>query len=261
MYYIFLNSLSLNLFWRLHLIILSKWPFLFHFLYMLKKNTLIWRIHLVETSVFFFHLSFTWRWKVFLTTNTNEKSESRSVVSDSLQPHGLQSMEFSRPEYWSGWPFPSPGHLPNSGIKRRSPALQVDSLPAQPPGKPKRCHNFRGNRCFYDFTFVFVLGGEWCKNNTTWNLKILIMVIQKPTLWAPAIRIIWIWVYWNSEKWSFNDATLAHGRLLKGTENLRLHSEESKEISTEKWFFKSLWTQIVFLIPNNAHLQELWCSI
>ena len=46
-------------------------------------------------------------------------------------------MEFSRPEYWSGWPFPSPGDLPKPGIQPRSPALQVDSLPAEPPGKPK----------------------------------------------------------------------------------------------------------------------------
>ena len=46
-------------------------------------------------------------------------------------------MEFSRPEYWSGQPFPSPGDLPNSGIKPRSPTLQVDSLPTEPPGKPK----------------------------------------------------------------------------------------------------------------------------
>ena len=46
-------------------------------------------------------------------------------------------MEFSRPEYCSGWPFPSPGDLPNPGIKPRSPALQVGSLPADPPGKPK----------------------------------------------------------------------------------------------------------------------------
>ena len=45
-------------------------------------------------------------------------------------------MEFSRPEYWSGYPFPSPGDLPNSGIELRSPALQVDSLPAEPQGKP-----------------------------------------------------------------------------------------------------------------------------
>ena len=45
-------------------------------------------------------------------------------------------MEFSRPEYWSGWLFPSPGDLPNSGIKPRSPTLQVDSLPAGPSCKP-----------------------------------------------------------------------------------------------------------------------------
>ena len=46
-------------------------------------------------------------------------------------------MEFSRPEYWSGEPFPSPGDLPNPGIEPRSPELQVDSLQAEPQGKPK----------------------------------------------------------------------------------------------------------------------------
>jgi len=44
-------------------------------------------------------------------------------------------MESSRPEQWSGEPFPSPGDLPKPGIEPRSPALQVDSLPAEPPGK------------------------------------------------------------------------------------------------------------------------------
>ena len=43
-------------------------------------------------------------------------------------------MEFSSPEYWSGWPFPSPGDLPK-GIKPRSPKLQLDSLPVEPQGK------------------------------------------------------------------------------------------------------------------------------
>ena len=63
---------------------------------------------------------------------------SQSVMSDSLRSHGLiQSMEFSRPEYWSGQPFPSPGDLPNPRIKSRSPALQADSLPAEPQGKSK----------------------------------------------------------------------------------------------------------------------------
>ena len=46
-------------------------------------------------------------------------------------------MAFSRPKYWNGYPFPSPGDLPNTGMKPRSPALQVDSLPAEPQGKPK----------------------------------------------------------------------------------------------------------------------------
>ena len=40
-------------------------------------------------------------------------------------------MEFSRSEYWSGYPFPSPGDLPNPGIEPRSPALQADSLPIE----------------------------------------------------------------------------------------------------------------------------------
>ena len=43
-------------------------------------------------------------------------------------------MGFSRQEYWSEWPFPSPD-LPNSGIELGSPALQADVLPSEPPGK------------------------------------------------------------------------------------------------------------------------------
>ena len=65
---------------------------------------------------------------------------SCSVMSDSLQPHGLScqdplSMELSRQEYWSGLPFPSPGDLPDPRIKPRSPALQADSLPSELPRK------------------------------------------------------------------------------------------------------------------------------
>ena len=46
-------------------------------------------------------------------------------------------MEFSRQEYWSGLPFPSPGDLPDPGIEPGSPTLQADALPSEPPGKPK----------------------------------------------------------------------------------------------------------------------------
>ena len=45
------------------------------------------------------------------------------------------STGFSRQEYWSGLPFPSPGDLPDSGIEPRSPALQAEALTSEPPGK------------------------------------------------------------------------------------------------------------------------------
>ena len=65
-------------------------------------------------------------------------SESHSVVSNSVTPWAIQSMEFSRPEYQSGQPLPSTGDLPNPGLEPRSSALQVDSLPAGPyKGSPR----------------------------------------------------------------------------------------------------------------------------
>ena len=47
----------------------------------------------------------------------------------------MDCMELSRPEYWSGEPFPSLGDLPNPGTEPRSPSLEADSLPTEPPGK------------------------------------------------------------------------------------------------------------------------------
>ena len=66
------------------------------------------------------------------------------VASDSLRPRSAArqaplSMGFSKQEYWSGLPFLSPGDLPNPGTEPRSPALQSDSLPSEPPGTPIYC--------------------------------------------------------------------------------------------------------------------------
>ena len=69
---------------------------------------------------------------------------SRQVMPDSCRvvtpwTVALQaplSVGFSRQEYWSGLPFPSPGDLPNLGIESGSPALQADSLPTELQGKP-----------------------------------------------------------------------------------------------------------------------------
>ena len=65
------------------------------------------------------------------------------VAQSCLTPHN--PMDYNLPdscvqgilkeEYWSGFPFPSPGDLPDPGIKLRSPTLQADSLPSGPPGK------------------------------------------------------------------------------------------------------------------------------
>ena len=72
--------------------------------------------------------------------DTHCESESCSVVSNFqlfATPWTIQSVEFSRPEYWCGQPFLSPGDLPKPGIEPGSPALQADSLPTELSGKPR----------------------------------------------------------------------------------------------------------------------------
>ena len=68
-------------------------------------------------------------------------SEVTQVISDSATPwtaayQAPQFMEFSRQEYWSGLPFPSPGDLSEPGIEPGASALQADALPSERPGKP-----------------------------------------------------------------------------------------------------------------------------
>ena len=75
---------------------------------------------------------------------------SHSTMSDFVIPQTIARQAplfpgISRPEYWSGLPFPSPGYLPSPEIKPRSPALQVDSLPSEPPGKPRDGKYFNKN--------------------------------------------------------------------------------------------------------------------
>ena len=72
---------------------------------------------------------------------------SHSVMSDwatlwTVAHQAPPSIGFSRQEYWSGLPYPSPGDLPDPGIKPRSPALEADALTSEPPGKP----NCKGNQ-------------------------------------------------------------------------------------------------------------------
>ena len=82
-------------------------------------------------------------------------------------------MEFSSPQYWNGLPFPSPGDLPNPGIKPRSPALQGDSLPAEPQGKHLSVLNL--SEINFPFSFYFnwrLITLQYCSgfcHTLTWN--------------------------------------------------------------------------------------------
>ena len=67
-------------------------------------------------------ISWLWKWK------------SLSRVRLFATPWTIRSMEFSKPEFWSREPFPSPGDLPDLVLEPRSPVSQADSLPAEPPG-------------------------------------------------------------------------------------------------------------------------------
>ena len=64
-------------------------------------------------------------------------TQSCLILCDLLfcSPPGSSVHGFSRQEYWSGLPFPSPGDLPDPGIEPGSPVLQADALPSEPPGK------------------------------------------------------------------------------------------------------------------------------
>ena len=74
----------------------------------------------------------------------------------------LPSMGFSRQEYWSGLPFPSPGDLPDPGTEPRSPALQADALPSERPGKSKSKREYK--IYFYHLIIHFKFRVQTCNN-------------------------------------------------------------------------------------------------
>ena len=100
-----------------------------------------------------------------------------------VTPWTIQSMEFSGPEYWSGQSFPSPGDLPNPGMEPRSPTLEVDSSPAEPPGKPvsdgariqiQTCNHLEAHSCsLYCATFCPFLFPPHPVN--FWGLSVILL--------------------------------------------------------------------------------------
>ena len=114
-----------------------------HFLHLIWRGSVGYHLfsHFLTNAYIRFIFQALHKHCLLILTTNQYSCVSHSVVSGSLWPHGPQpcqvslSMEFSRQEYWSGLPFPSPGDLPNPGIEPESLALQTNSLP-EPPGKP-----------------------------------------------------------------------------------------------------------------------------
>ena len=91
---------------------------------------------------FFFSVvgSLAWKLQIIHLNRSKVKVNSLSHVRLFATPWTVAyqappSIGFSRQEYWSGLPFPSPGDLPDPGIEPRSPTFQADALTSEPPGK------------------------------------------------------------------------------------------------------------------------------
>ena len=110
------------------------------------------------------------------------------------------SMGFSRQEYWSGMPFPSPGDLPDSGIKPRSPALQADALTSEPPGR----HNVQTVRpthfsCSVLGTLINPHQSRYratqChQKGSSYHFAVNSSSLPHPCSWKPLIYFLLLWI-------------------------------------------------------------------
>ena len=121
------------------------------------------------------------------------KPKSLSHVQLFVTPWTYQappSMGFSRQEYWSGLPFPSPGDLPEPGIKPRSPALQTDVLTSEPPGKPKPMVLSTNNRVNNYTSEKFP---KCCSmEKKFWDGRLWLKMLEKPQILWPSFEN---WLY------------------------------------------------------------------
>ena len=99
------------------------------------------------------------------------------------------SMGFSRQEYWSGLPFPSPGDLPDPGIEPRSPTLEADALTYEPPGKPWNAKVRKSRNTWSNSKFGLRVQNEagqrlteFCQENALVIANTLIQTTQEMTL-------------------------------------------------------------------------------
>ena len=92
-----------------------------------KAIVKIWVFYNTKSHIYFnMFAMMRWKWKRQSLSGVQLFATPRTVARQAPL-----SMEFSRQEYWSGFPFPSPGNLPEPGVEPRSPALKANSLPSE----------------------------------------------------------------------------------------------------------------------------------
>ena len=134
-------------------------------LFFLLRRNFKKRIFL-KLSIYLIRLFEDWKVKV--------KSLSRVwifVTPWTVAHQAPPSMEFSRQEYWSGLPFPSPGDLPNTGMEPRSPALQADALPVWATREPYLKINWD------NILKIFAPGPRIKEVFDKWKLSLLLLII------------------------------------------------------------------------------------
>ena len=90
-------------------------------------------------------------------------------------------LEFSRQEYRSVLPFPAPGDFPTTRMEPGSPALQVVSLPTEPPGKPLYCYNYLKKQLF-----------QLVRAEYSWNQQIRFLFLEKWFGHEQPRKFLWI---------------------------------------------------------------------
>ena len=125
------------------------------------------------------------------------------------------SMGFSRPEYWSRLPCPSPGDLPDPGTEPRSPTLQADSFLPEPPGSPFFCQGIWKDIEFMDVVVVQSLS-DVCLFETPWTAAWQASLSLTISLSLPKFMFI------ESVIWSPDHSRFLTGSDPSGTEPLAL---------------------------------------
>ena len=138
-----------------------------------------------------------WTCRFWIYCLSARKWKSLSRVQLFVTPWTIQSVEFSRLEYWSGEPFSSPGDLLDPGIEPGSPALQVDSLPTELPGSPDALLYSESWCCSCQSKPLFGLA-SWCHVRLPVGDARGKIGIQGRKLCLPVFHLLPIWLPWES---------------------------------------------------------------